>query len=188
MTYTIREYRTTDEPSWLRCRVLAFLHTAYYDDVWTAKPRLRRPGFELVTVDDDAVVGIVDVDVEGREATIDTVAVHPDHRRRGLGDAMLHRARELCRTIGVTTLEAWTRDDQATLNWYRRAGFDEDSHYLHVYANHYTSPSEPALAIDRPRSNLRPIQLFLHARLDDEPELRQQFARVHTCRRFAQQL
>ena len=29
---TIRDYEPADEEAWLRCRVLAFLHTAYYDD------------------------------------------------------------------------------------------------------------------------------------------------------------
>lgn len=29
----IRDYQNTDEQAWLRCRVLAFLNTAYYDTV-----------------------------------------------------------------------------------------------------------------------------------------------------------
>jgi hypothetical protein len=33
MHYAIREYVPADEASWLRCRVLSFLGTAYYDDV-----------------------------------------------------------------------------------------------------------------------------------------------------------
>lgn len=165
---SIRDYHASDEPSWLRCRVLAFLHTAYFDDVWTSKPRIRRPGFELVTVDDGAVVGILDPDIEGHDATIDTIAVHPDYQRQGLGNAMLHRARERCRELGATTLDAWTRDDEATLRWYRRAGFTESDHYLHVYADHYVSPSEPANAIEGPRPELRPIKLFLHARMEHE--------------------
>lgn len=38
MSYTIREYTSADETSWLHCRVLAFLDTAFYDDVVPAKP------------------------------------------------------------------------------------------------------------------------------------------------------
>lgn len=188
MSYPIRDYRTSDETSWLRCRVLAFLDTAYYDDVWTAKPRLPSPGFELVTVHGTTVVGILDVDIDGPDATIDTVAVHPDHQRHGLGTAMLQHARDRCRGVGATTLETWTREDEATLRWYRRAGFTERDHYLHVYADHYASPSEPVNAIDRPRPNLKPIRLFMHARMKDEAQLRQRFRRVHTCRRFVQAL
>lgn len=30
----IRDYRDPDEASWLRCRVLGFLDTSYFDDVW----------------------------------------------------------------------------------------------------------------------------------------------------------
>jgi ribosomal protein S18 acetylase RimI-like enzyme len=77
------------ETSWLRCRALSFLDTAYFDDVKKTKTDIVSPGFELVAVEGDGpVVGIVDVTVEGALATIDTVAVHPDHQHRGIGRAM----------------------------------------------------------------------------------------------------
>lgn len=79
MSYTIREYTTADETAWLRCRVLAFLHTAYFDDVLRSKPDGQAPGLELVAVDGTgSVVGIMDTSIDGALATIDTVAVHPD--------------------------------------------------------------------------------------------------------------
>jgi len=64
-------------------------------------------------------------------------------------------------------------------------GFAESDHYPHVYANHYTDAAEPDRAIDQARPGLRPIMAFLHANLRDEESLREQFARVHVCRRFA---
>lgn len=61
MNTAVREYTPADESSWLRCRVLAFLHTAYFDGVRQAKPEILAPGFALVTtVDDDEVTGIMD--------------------------------------------------------------------------------------------------------------------------------
>lgn len=39
----VREYRPDDERQWLRCRVLAFLDTAYYDNVLREKERYRNP-------------------------------------------------------------------------------------------------------------------------------------------------
>ncbi|MCX4751336.1 GNAT family N-acetyltransferase [Kitasatospora sp. NBC_01287] len=189
MNHVIREYTRTDETSWLRCRVLSFLSTAYFDDVLTAKPVVPAPGFELVAADDSgAVIGILDVTVEGDLATIDTVAVHPDHQHRGIGRALLAEARTRAGALGLPTLDAWTRDDPDTLRWYRAMGFAESDHYLHVYANYYTDVAEPDRAITERRPGLRPMAAFLHANRRDEQLLREQFARVHVCRRFALQL
>lgn len=186
MSYTIREYTTADETAWLHCRVLSFLHTAYFDDVLRAKPDGQAPGLELVAVDaNGSVVGIMDASIDGALATIDTVAVHPDHQHRGLGRRLLERTRSGAHALGATTLDAWTRDDPGTLAWYRAVGFAESDHYLHVYANYYTDPDEPGRAIGDPRPGLRPIMAFLHAKVADEEQLRGEFARVHVCRRFA---
>lgn len=186
MSYVIREYTTTDETAWLRCRVLSFLHTAYFDDVLRSKPDGQAPGLELVAVDGDGlVVGIMDTSIDDALATIDTVAVHPDHQHRGLGRRLLERTRSGARALGATGLDAWTRDDADTLAWYRAMGFAESDHYLHVHANYYTDRGEPGRAIGAPRPGLRPIMAFLHAGLADEEQLRGEFARVHVCRRFA---
>jgi ribosomal protein S18 acetylase RimI-like enzyme len=189
LTYTIREYTAADENSWLRCRVLSFLGTAYFDDVARAKPSIPAPGFGLVAVDGrDTVVGAMDVTIEGELATIDTVAVHPDHQRRGIGRRLLTEATARARALPATTLDAWTRDDPDTLRWYRAMGFTESDHYLHVYANFYADREEPGCAIGSPRAGLRPLMLFLHAKLNEEHQLRREFTRVHVCRRFAKDL
>jgi ribosomal protein S18 acetylase RimI-like enzyme len=183
--YAVRDYTGADEQSWLRCRVLAFLATAYFDDVARVKPAVAAPGFELVAVDAlGDVVGIMDVRVEGALATIGTVAVHPDHQHRGIGRALLAAARERLTGTAVTVLDAWTRDDPATLRWYRAAGFTESERYLHVYADLRAAPEEPDRAIGARRPGLRPVTVFLHAALDGEEELRARFARVHVCRRL----
>lgn len=185
MSYVIREYTPADETSWLRCRVLSFLGTAYFDDVHQAKPDVVAPGFELVAVGEDGlVVGIMDVTAQGELATIDTVAVHPDHQRKGIGRALLSEARTRVRALPVVTLDAWTRDDPDTLWWYRAMGFAESAHYLHVYADRYADESEPDRAIGERRPGLRPVAVFLHGDLRDEQAMRQQFTRVHVCRRF----
>ncbi|WP_329578744.1 GNAT family N-acetyltransferase [Kitasatospora sp. NBC_01250] len=186
MSYTIRAYTPADETTWLRCRVLSFLDTPYFDDVLRTKPVSATPGPDLVAVDaSGAVVAIMDVGIEGELATVDTVAVHPDHQRRGLGRRLLREACSRARQLGATTLDAWTRDHPGTLAWYRDMGFTESSHYLHVYANHYTAPEEPVRAVEQAGDGLRPIAAFLHARLADEERLRGEYTRVHVCRRFA---
>ncbi|MFJ3993095.1 hypothetical protein ACIPWY_31140 [Streptomyces sp. NPDC090032] len=73
MNHVIREYRPADEISWLRCRVLSFLSTPYFDDVLTTKPQVRAPGFSpVVATELGAIAGIVDVGVDDELATIDT--------------------------------------------------------------------------------------------------------------------
>ena len=182
----VRGYTPADEQGWLRCRVLSFLPTAYFDDVLTAKPTVDR-GVELVAEVDGDVAGIIDASIDGGLATIDTIAVHPDHQRRGIGAVLLSAAKEQVTAAGATTLDAWTRDDEPTLSWYRAMGFAESDHYLHVYADHYVDPEEPRRAV-QPTPGLTPIKVFLHGRLEDEERMRAQFRRVHVCRRFSMPL
>jgi ribosomal protein S18 acetylase RimI-like enzyme len=177
--WSVREYRHSDEQSWLRCRVLGFLDTAYFDDVWTSKPR-REPGLELVATIDGQVVGLVDASVDGPQGTIETIVVHPDHRRSGIGRALLAKiCSELARR-GATEVNAWTRDDPGTLAWYRSEGFSLRLRYLHVFAN---SPEEMANAVSA-RAGLLPRTGHFHAWLEDERELRSAFSRVHSCHRY----
>jgi GNAT superfamily N-acetyltransferase len=181
----VREYADSDEGSWLRCRALSFLGTAYFDDVRRTRPAVQRPGFGLVAVEGPEVIGVLDLEVNGPHATIDTIAVHPDHWRRGIARVLLAEA---VARADAEIIDAWTRDDPATLHWYRAMGFAESDHYLHVYANHYTDSGEPERAVRPARPGLEPIAAFLHAAMADEQALREQFARVHVCRRFSMPL
>jgi ribosomal protein S18 acetylase RimI-like enzyme len=179
----IRDYEPADDQAWLRCRVLSFLGTAYFDDVMPAKksPEL---GAELVAEESGTIVGVLDLSAEGEIATIDTIAVHPDHQRRGIGTRLLDQACARAKALGATTIEAWTRDDEPTLRWYRARFPGESDHYLHVYADCYAQPGEPADAARcGPEFDL--IKVFLHADLDREAEMRARFTRVHVCRRFS---
>jgi ribosomal protein S18 acetylase RimI-like enzyme len=188
MDFTVRAYDPADEGSWLRCRVLSFLGTAYFDNVVASKPVHPRPFAELVAVEDDTVVGALDLAVAGDLATIETIAVHPDHQHRGIGTALFDEARRQAIALGALTIDAWTRDDEPTLRWYRSRGFVESDHYLHVYANHSADADEPARAVDGHHPGLLPVTAFLHSPLDLEEEMRKNFSRVHICRRFAQPL
>jgi ribosomal protein S18 acetylase RimI-like enzyme len=186
--FQVRDYGPGDEQGWLRCRALSFLGTSYFDDVRTARTACPPPGFGLVAVEDDTVVGVFDVEVTDEVATIDTIAVHPDRQGRGIGTALLQHACDRMAALGVATVEAWTRDDEPTLRWYRSQGFRESDHYLHVYANYYTDEGEPARAVAGRHDRLVPITAFLHAPLDLADEMRAAFGRVHVCRRFSQPL
>lgn len=177
---TIRNYLSTDERDWLRCRALGFLSTAYFDDVLTKKPTYDCPAVELVADSGGAVVGIIDVAIAGDLATIETVAVHPDAARSGIGSLLLDEARRQLPN-SVTSLDAWTRDDEAANKWYLSNGFRESFRYLHVYAS---GDREPGAAIVETRLGLTPVSAFFHADISNETMLRRDFSRVHICRHY----
>ncbi|MCX2947802.1 GNAT family N-acetyltransferase [Lentzea sp. NEAU-D7] len=176
----IRNYEPADEASWLRCRVLGFLATNSYDDVWQVK---RRTDLELVALDGDEVAGILDVSVPGAEATIDTVVVHPGRQGEGIATALLAEAVPRLERCGVRTLGAWTREDVPALNWFARNGFTELESCLHVHAS-----ADEVGTVLTARHGLVSAGAFLHARIEREAEMRQRFERVHVCRRMAREL
>jgi ribosomal protein S18 acetylase RimI-like enzyme len=176
----IRDYETSDEVSWLRCRVLGFVTTSNYDDVWQAK---RRADLELVALDDGVVVAALDVSMPGAEATIETVVVHPDYQGRGIATALLGEALRRLERCGARVLDASTREDEQALGWFARNGFLETSRYLHVYA----SADEVGTVLNA-KYGLTPVGAFLHARIEREAELRQRFERVHVCRRMVRMI
>ena len=120
MRAPIRELGPNDEQSWLRCRALGFLYTAYFDDVVTRKPGYDGPAVELVAEIAGEIVGLIDVEIAGELATIETIAVH-----------------------------AWTRDDEPANRWYLANGFRENYRYLHVYASS-ENEAEAAMVEVRP--------------------------------------
>lgn len=142
----IRAYRPEDEIGWVRCRVLAFLDSAYYDNVLTAKEHYENQAIELTAIMDKTVVGLIDVEYENEEKSICYhgsglggmiwhIAVHPDYRRQGIARALLTEAERIARKKNINRLEAWTRDDNGVNSWYQQNGFTSDYSYLHLYIN-----------------------------------------------------
>jgi ribosomal protein S18 acetylase RimI-like enzyme len=182
----VREYRPADEPGWLRCRVLSFLDTCYFDDVATAKPVEDDADrtIELVAVRGDAIAGLMDVAVRGELATIECVAVHPDHQRAGVASALLATALErLAAMPTATVLDAWTREDPSALAWYAAHRFVETETYLHVYSGYKRAAAMVSAALP-----LRPVSVFAHAAREHEARMRAEFERVYVCRRMQRPL
>src|SRR4026207_1351107 len=64
MSIVIRPYVERDEQGWLRCRVLSFLDTAFFDSVEREKERYERPAIELVAEDGREIIGLLDVECD----------------------------------------------------------------------------------------------------------------------------
>ena len=180
---TIRDYEPADEEAWLRCRVLAFLHTAYYDDVLCAKPAYANPSIELVAFDRHTV-GFLDIELEATAGAICTrlvapggmiwhLGVHPDHRRRHIAHRLLDEGMRRARARGMTALEAWTRDDAAARSLYEAAGFHRVASYWHVYMD----GEQFKTAVP----GLHPVESFAHYAGPDIEAIRPHCRRAYEC-------
>jgi len=140
----IRDYRVNDETGWVRCRTLAFLQTAYFDNVLNKKECYENPAIELVSELDGQIVGLIDVEYEIEERTVCSrgeglggmiwhIAVHPDFSRRGIGQQLLYAAENKARRVNLNRFEAWTRDDLWVQKWYEKMNFNIVDSYYHVY-------------------------------------------------------
>lgn len=204
MGFLIRDYRSLDEPSWLRCRVLSFLGSSYYDDVKIHRTSFEAESIQLVaavpkpagmtTSGNEEIIGILDVELWEEDgaavATIDTVAVHPDHQRQGIADALLGEALDRLREREVRWLDAWTREDKEAGGWYETQGFAIDQTYLHVYrgGSEEAEDCHGDEGFEAPFDLGPPVKGYFHGPDEDPQVWRERFARVHQCRRYLRQL
>ncbi|MFF0746256.1 GNAT family N-acetyltransferase [Streptomyces sp. NPDC004111] len=157
MTVTFREFRpdSADAGSIVRIRSLTtpYIVTtaeAISEGMANDNPAARN---HVLLAEDDAsgeVVGVVHCGVAYESAEpghgFGSPQVHPGHRGRGIGSALLRSAEEYLAAQGVTTLHAWASDETA-------AAFARGRGYTSAHAMHYqrldlaagTLPQAPAL-------------------------------------------
>ena len=169
--------------------MLAFLNTAYYDNVLREKERYQNPAIELVARTGALVVGLIDLECEtvpntvcsarpGLGAMIWHLAVHPEHRQRGIGTALLSKVVAMAARKGIVRFEAWTRDDPWVQAWYESRGFRAVASYLHVFIE---GAGELKGAIKSEVPGLMPVQTFAHYVGKDQEGIISRFTRVHRC-------
>jgi ribosomal protein S18 acetylase RimI-like enzyme len=181
--WIIRKYCNEDEESWVRCRVLAFLDSPYYDDVHREKEHYSSKSIELVAEIDGQIVGLLDIEYETSTSNIGMLwhlAVHPDFRRQGIAHALLDRAVEDAKRVGLVRIEAWTRDDGGAEKWYQNQGFRKMHSYFHIYLNSEEITPE---VISSQIPHMKPIDIFAHY-TGDEKQFLEQFKRVYPCSRY----
>ena len=52
----IREYKNEDKNSWIRCRVISFMDSSYYDDIQNFRAEYDNSSIELVAANNDIFV------------------------------------------------------------------------------------------------------------------------------------
>jgi len=146
--YKIIEYDNYYEKSWIRCRVLSFLDSSYYDDVNIKKEEYESPSVSLIAVENDNVIGFLEMEYELEPYTVCSkneklgehlagmiwhLGTHPDYRRKGIAKELLNKMVEIAKTKKLQRLEAWTRDQKFVNDWYWKSGFVQIEEYVHWY-------------------------------------------------------
>lgn len=140
----IREYRDTDENSWIRCRVVSFMDSSYYDDVQNFREKYENPSVKLVAVDNNNVVGFLDVEYENypgdvcyfkgeKGGVIWHLGVLPEYRSQKNATLLWYKAKKFLINKGVKRIEVWTQDDEPATNWYIKQGFKMKEAYLNAF-------------------------------------------------------
>lgn len=124
----IRPFEPADEDAvialWERCG----LTRPWNDPRKDIRRKLEvRPDLFLVGMRAGEVVATVMAGYEGHRGWINYLAVAPEHRREGLGRAMMAEAERLLREAGCPKINLQVRaGNEAALAFYRRLGYTVD--------------------------------------------------------------
>jgi len=81
----------------------------------------------LVGIEEQHLVATIMAGYDGHRGWLNYLAVHPDHRRRGHGRAMVAEAERRLRALGCPKINLQVRDDnRQALEFYSRIGFLPD--------------------------------------------------------------
>jgi ribosomal protein S18 acetylase RimI-like enzyme len=85
------------------------------------------PNGLLVLENDNRLIGAVMVGYDGHRGWVNYLAVHPDHRGRGLGRVLMAAAEQRLVQIGCPKVNLQVRaSNQEALAFYRRIGYSVD--------------------------------------------------------------
>ncbi|MEA1984312.1 MAG: ribosomal protein S18-alanine N-acetyltransferase [Euryarchaeota archaeon] len=96
---------------------------------------LNYPGF-VVYKNDDAIQGYAMVLLVNDSATLVSLAIHPDHRRQGVGTVLLRWCEMFLRETGYASMVLQVREKNiCARSFYRKMGFMESGRVLRYYPN-----------------------------------------------------
>lgn len=189
----IRKYREIDEVGWIRCRVIAFLSTSYFDDVMRKKETYKHSSIEIVAEKDGEIIGILDVEYEMNQgevcylkgdlgATIWNLAVLPEYQQHGIASKMLDYAKNQLMSLGIKRIEVWTQDDEISNRWYRHQGFKQQFSYLNAFIK--GKQVEKYINIESCKETFGVRSLNFEAPITKKAELEQVCYRLHEVRLY----
>lgn len=182
----IIDYQPKYERGWVHCRVLSFLDTQYYNDVYRNKEIYESDSIELLAIEGEKVIGLLDIEIEDkvgslcsskevRSAMLWHIAIHPDHQRKGLGERLLSEACKRLQDLGIQRLEAWTKEDDFVRKWYFKNGFEKFSSYHHVkFKGEF-------LKVAKDVKGLKVLSGFAHYRDGDLDKIREHAQVIQEC-------
>ena len=98
----------------------------------------------LVALEDDAVVGYIGSQTAVDETDVMNVAVHPDHRRQGIAEALIEKLVQELKARGSHALMLEVRSSNApAIALYEKLGFLQ----VGLRKNYYRNPKEDALIL-----------------------------------------
>ena len=135
---TIRIARQEDIPA------IAMLETACFSDPWPEDFIVRRLEKTLVARKDGVFLGYAVLSSVLDEGSLDSIAVVPENRRQGVGDALLERAVQRAREkeLAFVTLEV-RAGNAAAIALYTKHGFAQAGRRT----NYYERPREDAIVM-----------------------------------------
>ena len=129
---------------------VAQLEKICFDDPWSEKSiasELQNPlSMWLVATNKDMVVGYVGSQSVMGEADMMNLAVHPDWRKKGIGEALVQALVSALREENVASLTLEVRaSNEPAKRLYYRSGFSE----VGRRRNYYRNPKEDALILKK---------------------------------------
>ncbi|MFX1515257.1 MAG: GNAT family N-acetyltransferase [Promethearchaeota archaeon] len=140
----IRRYSPPDEENWIKCQLYSYLESPYYDFLNKVKPRYENPTIELVGVEDNKIVGILDIEIEHerghfcfneteRSAMISVIGVLFHYRGKGIGSKLIQKGMKLVqKNYEIHRMEIWIREDPGTISWLKQLQFRQIHQFYEV--------------------------------------------------------
>ncbi|MGN6136335.1 MAG: GNAT family acetyltransferase [Aureliella sp.] len=125
----IRRFESKDELAvkelWNRCSLTRPWNDPSKD---IARKLQVQTGWFLVGVLDEQVIATIMVGYDGHRGSVNYLAVDTNHRRKGLGNALMAEAERLLREIGCPKINLLVRrDNKEVIAFYEKLGFGQDA-------------------------------------------------------------
>ncbi|MGZ7046052.1 MAG: ribosomal protein S18-alanine N-acetyltransferase [Candidatus Aminicenantales bacterium] len=140
--FFIRRMKEDDLPAVRTIEALSFSNP-WSDSTFLGEIQNTPVSFPLVVVRKplDKVIGYIIFWQIREDVQVNNIAVHPDFRGKGIGEALMRHAIEKVRKNGATFMTLEVRlSNAAAVTLYKKLGFD----ILGTRKNYYTNPDEDA--------------------------------------------